>query len=77
MPNTFTHWKIKDDRIHVIVHDNASNMVKAFDDGNLTSTGCFAHTLQLILKQDKPTRWNSSFCMLQRIKEQKMAIAEY
>lgn len=29
------------------------------------------------LLQDKPTRWNSSFYTLQRIKEQKMAIAAY
>ena len=47
--HAFRHWKIADDRIHVIVRDNASNMVEAFEDGNISSIGCFAHTLQLIV----------------------------
>jgi hypothetical protein len=100
-------------------------MVKAMADAQITSFGCFAHTLQLIindgvlkqagvvkllancrrvvghfkhssvascrlkqiqeslqlqqhqLKQDEPTRWNSSLYMLQSIVEQKSAIAAY
>ena len=46
---TFIHWKSSDDRIHAIIGDNASNMIKAFDHGNLSSIGCFANTLQLIV----------------------------
>ena len=34
--------------LHLIVRDNASNMVKAMRDGNI-DIGCFAHTLQLVV----------------------------
>lgn len=121
----FKQWKIQEDRIHLVVRDNGSNMVKALTDASLPHFGCFAHTLQLVvhdgvlsqravidvlslcrkivghfrhsclaysrlrviqetlglpqhqLIQDEPTRWNSSLCMLQRLFEQKMAIAAY
>lgn len=120
-----SEWAIKKEQVHVIVRDNASNMVKAMCDGGYNDLGCFAHTLQLIihdgvlsqrtvidtlaicrkivghfkhsplaytrlkqiqerlelpchcLKQDEPTRWNSSLYMLQTILEQKMALAAY
>ena len=118
-------WGISSDRIHVILRDNGSNMIKAMKDGDFPNLGCFAHTLQLVvhdgvlaqqavinllaicrqivghfkhsplaysrlheiqenlglplhkLKQDVPTRWNSSLHMLQSIIEQKMALAAY
>lgn len=119
------HWEIKDEQVHLIVRDNAANMVKAMKDAAFPDLGCFAHTFQLIvndgvlsqravvdtlavcrkivghfrrsslaycrlkeiqqnlglaqhrLKQDEPTRWNSTLYMLQMIKEQKMALAAY
>ena len=37
-------WDIDKDQVHLIVRDNASNMVKAI---SLLDLGCFAHTLQL------------------------------
>ena len=113
----FERWKIKKENIHIIVSDNASNMVKAMKDGGYLNLGCFAHTLQLIvndgvltqrsvvdtlaicrrivghfkrsslacvklqkiqvnlgipehkLKQDIPTRWNSTLYMLKSVEE--------
>ena len=118
-------WGIKHEQVHLIICDNASNMVKAMKDAAYPDLGCFAHTLQLIihdgvltqqavidalaicrkiighfkhsplaysrlkeiqqslglpqhhLKQDEPTRWNSTLYMLQSITEQKMALAAY
>ena len=118
-------WRIKKEQLHLIVRDNAANMVKAMRDASFPDLGCFAHTLQLIvhdgvlsqrfvkdtvavcrrivghfkhsplacprlkeiqenlglpthrLKQDEPTRWNSTLYMLQTISEQKMALAAY
>ena len=46
----FRSWQInKEDQVHVVVHDNASNMVKAMSDAELPDLGCFAHTLQLVV----------------------------
>ena len=118
-------WGIKKEQLHLIVRDNAANMVKAMNDAGYPDLGCFTHTLQLIvhegvlsqrsvkdtvaicrqivghfkrsplavsrlkemqkslglpqhrLKQDVVTRWNSTLYMLQRIAEQKMALAAY
>ena len=118
-------WFISTYRVHVILRDNGSNMVRAMKDASLPDLGCFAHTLQLVvhdgvlsqravidiiaicrkvvghfkhsslaysrlreiqkklslpqhrLKQDEPTRWNSTLYMLQSITEQKMALAAY
>ena len=38
----FERWKIKKENIHIIVSDNASNMVKAMKDGGYLNLGCFA-----------------------------------
>ena len=118
-------WKIDKKRVHVVLRDNARNMTKALDDGNLPSLPCMAHTLQLAvieglqsqrsitdavatgrrivthfkhsslaysklhaiqeelgqpkkrLQQDVPTRWNSTFYMLQSLLEQKRALGLY
>lgn len=45
----FRSWKINKDRVHLVVRDNASNMVKAMTDASLPHLGCFAHTLQLVV----------------------------
>ena len=37
-------------QLHCFVDDNAANMKKAMVDGGYTYVGCFAHTLQLIIK---------------------------
>jgi len=42
-------WKINNEQVHLIVRDNASNMVKPMSDGDFEDLGCFAHTLQLII----------------------------
>ena len=42
-------WNIDNEQVHLIVRDNASNMVKAMSDGYFEDLGCFAHTLQLII----------------------------
>ncbi|XP_065895673.1 zinc finger BED domain-containing protein 4-like [Dysidea avara] len=42
-------WKIKESQVHLMVRDNAANMIKAMKDGSFPDLGCFAHTLQLIV----------------------------
>ena len=45
----FQGWAIDKESIHIIVQDNASNMVKAMEEGGYSDLACFAHTLQLIV----------------------------
>ena len=45
-----SNWNIDNEQVHLIVRDNASNMVKAMSDGDFEDLGCFAHTLQLGIK---------------------------
>ena len=46
----FDQWGIHDeDRIHLILRDNVTNIVKALTDASLPQFGCFAHTLQLVV----------------------------
>lgn len=47
----FERWQIERENVHIIVHDNATNMVKAKADGGYSDLGCFAHTLQLIVNE--------------------------
>ncbi|KAJ4944106.1 hypothetical protein JOQ06_012652 [Pogonophryne albipinna] len=44
-------WHIDNDKVHVVMRDNAANMKKAFADMGVQSLGCFAHTLQLVVIQ--------------------------
>ena len=44
-----SNWNIDNEQVHLIVRDNASNMVKAMSDGDFEDLGCFAHTLQLVI----------------------------
>ena len=43
-------WEIRLDQVHLVLRDNAANMAKAMRDASLPSTGCFAHTLQLVVR---------------------------
>jgi hypothetical protein len=118
-------YKIPPHKVHMIVHDNAANMVKGVTNTGFNSLSCFLHTNQLVIHdaifeqriikdiiancrqitghfnhsslsytkleelqkqhslpkhkliQDVPTRWNSTYFMLERIFEQKNAIANY
>lgn len=36
-------------KIHVVIHDNGRNIVKAVSNADLSSVRCFIHTLQLII----------------------------
>lgn len=45
------NWGINKTRVHLIIHDNASNMKKASREAQLPSMGCFAHTLQLVVNE--------------------------
>ena len=42
-------WKISKENVHVVLRDNASNMGRAMKDADLSSYGCFAHSLQLVV----------------------------
>ena len=44
-------WNIKKEMVHVVLRDNARNMVKAFDDFSVASLGCMSHTLQLAVQE--------------------------
>jgi len=43
-------WNIPQEHVHIVISDNASNMVKAMQEASLAHFGCFAHSLQLVLK---------------------------
>ena len=42
-------WHIAKESCHVVLRDNASNMVRAFQHANIDSLGCALHTLQLAI----------------------------
>ena len=44
------HWEISTDKVHLVLRDNAANMAKAMREASLTSLGCFAHSLQLVVE---------------------------
>ena len=45
-----TDWKIRNESCLVVLRDNASNMVNAFQQADIPSLGCVLHTLQLAIK---------------------------
>ncbi|KAL0150404.1 hypothetical protein M9458_054221, partial [Cirrhinus mrigala] len=51
LANMFETWNIDKSKVHVIVRDNAGNMIKAMDDSGLKSIPCMAHTLQLAVNE--------------------------
>ena len=50
MVNMLQSWEIAHDKVHVVVSDNASNMIRTMSDASFTHFGCFAHSLQLVIK---------------------------
>ena len=44
-------WKLSD-KLYLVLQDNLQNMVAALREANIDSVSCFAHTLQLIIKDD-------------------------
>jgi len=49
--NMLLSWNITDDRVHTVVTDSGSNIVKAMKDGKFSNNGCACHTLHLIVKK--------------------------
>ena len=47
----FRSWGIPTEKVHVILRDNAKNMVKAMKDAGVPSLPCMAHTLQLVVNK--------------------------
>ena len=43
-------WNIPQEHVHIVISDNASNMVRAMQEASLAHFGCFAHSLQLVVK---------------------------
>jgi len=41
-------WSLQD-KVHVVLRDNARNISKATRDANIDSIGCTAHTIQLVI----------------------------
>lgn len=48
----FETWKIPKENVHIVVRDNAHNMVKATSEFGVPSLPCMAHTLQLAVNGD-------------------------
>ena len=42
-------WNIDRSRVHILIRDNAANLVKGCNDANIKSVSCFIHTLQLVI----------------------------
>ncbi|XP_055535390.1 zinc finger BED domain-containing protein 4-like [Wyeomyia smithii] len=42
-------WNIPVSSVHLILRDNAANMIKGLDTAELPHAGCFIHTLQLVV----------------------------
>ena len=38
------------EKVHLVINDNVSNMVKVMSNASFTHFGCFAHSLQLVIK---------------------------
>ena len=50
LENMLQNWEIPRDKVHIVVSDNASNMIRAMGDASFVHFGCFAHSLQLVIK---------------------------
>jgi hypothetical protein len=50
MTSMLVNWKLED-RVHVVLRDNAKNVTKGMAEAGVDSLGCFAHTLQLCVKR--------------------------
>jgi hypothetical protein len=48
--NMVTNWETLPNAYHIIVHDNASNVKKAFKQPDIGQLFCTAHTIQLCIK---------------------------
>ena len=46
----FKIGKYAREKVHVVVSDNVSNMIRAMSDASCTHFGCFAHSIQLVIK---------------------------
>ena len=57
MENMHQNWEIPRDKVHVIVSDNASNMIRAMSGALFTHFECFAYSLHLVIK-----RWFVALC---------------
>ena len=49
--DSIKEWKIDEERVSAIVHDNASNITLAVQNLGWQSVPCFAHTLQLAVNK--------------------------
>lgn len=44
-------WGIQKNSVHVVLHDNARNMIRGMSDAGLPSLCCAAHSLQLVVNE--------------------------
>ena len=47
----FEKWNIPVEKVHIVLRNNGANIIKALRVSEVSSQGCMAHTLQLVLKQ--------------------------
>ncbi|XP_074524912.1 zinc finger BED domain-containing protein 4 [Halichoeres trimaculatus] len=47
----FNTWNIPKEAVHVVLRDNAKNIIKGMDEAELPSLPCVAHTLQLTVNE--------------------------
>ncbi|KAI2648014.1 Zinc finger BED domain-containing protein 4 [Labeo rohita] len=51
MEEMLRDWKVDKKKVHVVQRDNAANMRKGLDQLGVPSLGCFAHGLQLVVRE--------------------------
>ncbi|KAK7886511.1 hypothetical protein WMY93_026132 [Mugilogobius chulae] len=56
-------WHIAKGKVHVVLRDNARNMIKALSQCGLSSLGCMAHTLQLAVHEAVLSQRSISDCI--------------
>ncbi|XP_039591329.1 zinc finger BED domain-containing protein 4-like isoform X2 [Polypterus senegalus] len=59
----FQHWNIGKETVHVVLRDNARNMIKAMELCGVASLGCMAHTLQLAVNEAVLSQRTVSDCI--------------
>ncbi|XP_067303799.1 zinc finger BED domain-containing protein 4-like [Pseudorasbora parva] len=76
-------WGIPKTSVHVVLRDNAKNMIKAMNNAGLPTYSLLEDIQGQLnqplkrLQQDVQTRWNSTYYMLQSLIEQKRVLGVY
>ncbi|GBP20532.1 Zinc finger BED domain-containing protein 4 [Eumeta japonica] len=70
-------WNIPKNKVHLLVHDSGTNMIKGLAEQKLKSIQQELNLPNQQLVQDVSTRWNSTYYLMERLLEQKRAVSLY